>query len=78
MLDKGDRYEYEWLEEVKKSGIRGKKNVATDMQFSRLEIMSGFKYLHAEGETTNREMAESLNVYVARWLQERAKPMSWR
>ena len=46
-------YKYEWLEEVKKSGIRGKKNVATDMQFSRLEIMSGFKYLHAEGETTN-------------------------
>ena len=46
-------YKYEWLEEVKKSGIRGKKNIATDMEFTRLEIMSGFKYLHAEGETTN-------------------------
>ena len=46
-------YKYEWLEEARKSGIRGKKNIATDMEFTRLEIMSGFKYLHAEGETTN-------------------------
>ena len=46
-------YKYEWLDEVKKTGIRGKKGVATDMKFLRLEKTSGFKYLHAEGETAN-------------------------
>ena len=42
-------FKYEWLEEVRKSGIRGKKGIATDMNFVRLEKLSGFKYLHAEG-----------------------------
>ncbi len=46
-------FKYEWLEEVRKSGIRGKKGIATDMNFVRLEKLSGFKYLHAEGETKN-------------------------
>ncbi len=46
-------FKYEWLEEVRKSGIRGKKGIATDMNFARLEKLPGFKYLHAEGETTN-------------------------
>ena len=44
---------YEWLNEVKKSGIRGKKGIATDMEFVRLETLKGFKHLHAEGETRN-------------------------
>ncbi len=44
---------YEWLDEVERSGIRGKKGIATDMKFVRLETLRGFKYLHAEGETTN-------------------------
>ena len=46
-------FKYEWLEEVRKSGIRGKKGIAADMNFVRLERLSGFKYLHAEGETKN-------------------------
>ena len=46
-------FKYEWLDEVRKSGIRGKKGIATDMNFVRLEKLSGFKYLHAEGETKN-------------------------
>ena len=46
-------FKYKWLDEVKKSGIRGKKGIATDMNFVRLEKLSGFKYLHAEGETKN-------------------------
>ncbi len=46
-------FKYEWLDEVRKTGIRGKKGVATDMDFARLEKLSGFKYLHAEGETKN-------------------------
>ena len=46
-------FKYEWLEEARKSGIKGKKGIATDMQFARLEKLPGFKYLHAEGETTN-------------------------
>ena len=46
-------FKYEWLDEVRKSGIRGKKGVATNMDFARLEKLSGFKYLHAEGETKN-------------------------
>ena len=50
-------YKYEWLEEVKKSGIRGKKGITADMKFARLEIVSGFQYIHAEGETTNPRRA---------------------
>ena len=46
-------FKYEWLEEARKSGIKGKKGIATDMNFARLEKLPGFKYLHAEGETTN-------------------------
>ena len=42
-------FKYEWLEEVKRNGIKGKKSIATDMNFVRLEKISGFKYLHAEG-----------------------------
>jgi len=51
--EKNISFKYEWLDEVKKSGIRGKKGIATDMDFARLEKLSGFKYLHAEGETKN-------------------------
>ena len=46
-------FKYEWLDEVRKSGIRGKKGIATDMDFARIEKLLGFKYLHAEGETKN-------------------------
>ena len=46
-------YKYEWFEEVKNTGIRGKKGGIANMNFARLEKISGFKYLHAEGETTN-------------------------
>ena len=46
-------FKYEWLDEIRKSKIRGKKGIATDMDFARLEKLSGFKYLHAEGETKN-------------------------
>ena len=46
-------FKYEWLEEARRNGIRGKKGIATDMNFVRLEKISGFKYLHAEGETNN-------------------------
>ena len=46
-------FRYEWLDEVRKSGIRGKKGIATDMDFARLEKLSGFKYLHVKGETKN-------------------------
>ncbi|MDE0518128.1 MAG: hypothetical protein OXH36_01030, partial [Bdellovibrionales bacterium] len=51
--EKKTSFKYEWLDEVRKSGIRGKKGIATDMNFVRLEKLSGFKYLHAEGETKN-------------------------
>ena len=51
--EKKNSFKYEWLDEVRKSGIRGKKGIATDMYFVRLEKLSGFKYLHAEGETKN-------------------------
>ncbi|MDE0119185.1 MAG: site-specific DNA-methyltransferase [Bdellovibrionales bacterium] len=51
--EKKHSFKYEWLDEVRKAGIRGKKGVATDMDFARLEKLSGFKYLHAEGETKN-------------------------
>ena len=51
--NKNISFKYEWLEQVKKSGIKGKKGLATDMDFARLEKVSGFKYLHAEGETKN-------------------------
>ena len=51
--EKKTSFKYEWLDEVRKSGIRGKKGIATDMSFVRLEKLSGFKYLHAEGETKN-------------------------
>ncbi len=46
-------FKYEWLDGVRKSGIKGKKGIVTDMNFVRLEKLSGFKYLHAEGETKN-------------------------
>ncbi len=46
-------YKYEWLDEVKKSGVRGKKGITTDMEFARLETMKGTQFLHAEGVTTN-------------------------
>ena len=46
-------FKYEWLDEVRKSGIRAKKGIATDMNFVRLEKLSGFRYLHAEGVTEN-------------------------
>ena len=49
----GALHKYEWLDEVKKNGVRGKKGITTDMKFARLEVVQGFKYLHAEGETTN-------------------------
>ena len=51
--DKKISFRYEWLDEVRKSGIRGKKGIVADMHFARLEKCSGFKYLHAEGETKN-------------------------
>lgn len=51
--NKNISFKYEWLEQVKKSGIKGKKGLATDMDFAKLEKISGFKYLHAEGETKN-------------------------
>ena len=51
--ENGGLYKYEWLDEVKKNGIRGKKGITTDMKFARLEVVGGFEYLHAEGETTN-------------------------
>lgn len=51
--EKKHSFKYEWLDEVRKAGIRGKKGIATDMDFARLEKLSGFKYLHAEGETKN-------------------------
>ncbi len=44
---------YDWLDEVKKNGVRGKRGITADMGFARLEVVRGFKYLHAEGETTN-------------------------
>ena len=46
-------HKYDWLEEVRKTGIRGKKGITADMEFDRLDVVGGFKYLHAEGETTN-------------------------
>ena len=46
-------FKSEWLDAVRQSGIRGKKGIATDMNFLRLETLPGFKYLHAEGETKN-------------------------
>ena len=42
---------YEWLNEVKR--IKGKKGIATDMEFVRLGILKGHTHLHAEGETRN-------------------------
>ena len=51
--NKKPSFKYDWLDHVKKTGIRGKKGVTTDMHFARLEKLSGFKYLHAEGETKN-------------------------
>ena len=44
---------YDWLDEVRKTGVNGKNGIATDMKFARLEVISGFRYLHAEGETIN-------------------------
>ncbi|MDE3269681.1 MAG: site-specific DNA-methyltransferase [Pseudomonadota bacterium] len=44
---------YQWLEEIKKTGIRGKKGITTDMKFNRLEVVQSQGYLHAEGETDN-------------------------
>ena len=51
--DKAVSFKYEWLEEVKKSSIRGKKGITSDMAFANLERLKGFKFLHAEGTTTN-------------------------
>ena len=47
------QFRQEWLEEMKKTGIRGKKNITADMDFVRLEKLPGFRYLHAEGQTSN-------------------------
>ena len=51
--EKKHSFKYGWLDEVRKTGIRGKKGIATDMDFANLKKLSGFKYLHAEGETKN-------------------------
>ena len=51
--DKKIPFKYEWLDKVKRSGIKGKRGIATDMDFSQLEKLSGFKFLHAEGVTKN-------------------------
>ena len=50
---KNTSFKYEWLDEVKKSGIRGKKGVTTDMDFVWIDKLSGYKHLHAEGQTKN-------------------------
>ena len=47
------QFKYEWLDEMKKTGIRGKNGITVDMSFVRLEKLTGFKYLHAEGDTSN-------------------------
>ena len=48
------------MEQVLRTGIRGKKGITTDMKFTRLEKMRGTRYIHAEGETTNpRQVALS-------------------
>ena len=47
------QFKHEWLEEMKKTGIRGKNGITTDTKFVRLEKLPGFKHLHAEGETSD-------------------------
>ena len=47
------QFRQDWLEEMKKTGIRGKKNITADMDFVRLEKLPSFRYLHAEGQTSN-------------------------
>ncbi len=41
----------DWLFALKEQGIKGKKGLSKNLEFSRLEIMSDTKYIFAEGET---------------------------
>ena len=41
----------DWLFSLKEHGIKGKKGLLQDIQFTRLEIMNDTKYIFAEGET---------------------------
>ncbi len=41
----------DWLFYLKERGIKGKKGLSQDIEFSRLEIMNDTKYIFAEGET---------------------------
>ena len=41
----------DWIRAAEESGIRGKKGVSPDIHFTRLEAVSGSKWIHAEGET---------------------------
>ena len=51
--ENNNHYRYSWLDEVKRTGVRGKKGITTSMKFARLETMYGTEFLHAEGVTTN-------------------------
>ena len=41
----------DWLFYLKDQGIRGKKGLSKDIQFTRLELMNDTKYIFAEGQT---------------------------
>ena len=41
----------DWFHALKTHGIRGRKGLSNDIEFTRLEIMSDTKYIYAEGET---------------------------
>ncbi len=51
-LNKGDDSLKEmWLDELRVSGIKAKKGVSKDIEFTRLELINGTEYIYAEGET---------------------------
>ena len=41
----------EWFEKLKTDGVKASKGVSQNIEFSRLEVISGTEYIYAEGET---------------------------
>ena len=50
----------DWFHALKTHGIKGKKGLSQDIEFTRLEMMSDTEYIYAEGETK----ADSKRVIV--------------
>ena len=47
----------DWLFALKTQGIKGKKGLSKDIEFTRLEIISDTKYIFAEGQTKDAKRA---------------------